>query len=191
MPPAPSTRLVVGLGNPGPRYADTRHNIGFRVLDRLARELNAGPETDAGRYRVAWGSLAGARVGLIRPMTFMNRSGEAVRALPESAEVGPEGHLVVLDDVWLPFGALRLRSAGGPGGHKGLTSVLEALGTEAVPRLRMGVGGADQEDLAEYVLQPFSPEEADQMDAWLERACEGIRVHLTEGPEAAMNRFNG
>lgn len=189
MPPSP--QVVVGLGNPGPRYAPTRHNIGFRLLDRLARDLGAGPETGAGSYRVAWGELEGIRVALLRPMTFMNRSGDAVGALPESALAGPGGHLVVLDDVWLPFGALRFRPAGGPGGHLGLTSVLEALGTDAVPRLRMGVGGADEADLADYVLRPFAPEEEDRIQAWLVRASEAVRVHLTEGPAVAMNRFNG
>lgn len=188
---ASPVRVVVGLGNPGPRYEQTRHNIGFRLLDRLARDLDAGPETDAGIYRVAWGELDGSRVALLRPMIFMNRSGDAVRALPESAAAGPGGHLVVLDDVWLPFGALRFRTAGGPGGHLGLTSVLGALGTDAVPRLRMGVGGAEEADLADYVLRPFAREEEEQIEAWLVRAGEGVRVLLTEGPAAAMNRFNG
>lgn len=181
----------MGLGNPGPRYERTRHNIGFRLLDRLARDLGAGPETDAGILRLAWAELEGRRVALVRPMTFMNRSGDALRALPESAAAGPGEHLVILDDVWLPFGAMRFRSGGGSGGHLGLTSVLEALETEAVPRLRLGVGGADEAELADYVLRPFASEEETEIEAWLMRASEGVRVHLTEGPEAAMNRFNG
>lgn len=182
---------MVGLGNPGPQYVSTRHNIGFRLLDRLGRDLGAGPEEDEGDYRVAWARLGAVRVALLRPMLFMNRSGEALARFPGSEEAGPGLHLVVLDDAWLPFGALRFRRRGGAGGHNGLQSILDSMGTVEVPRLRLGIGGAEtEEDLTEYVLATFSKQEEDALPSWLDRACEGVRVFLGEGSDAAMNRFN-
>ena len=185
-------RVVVGLGNPGLRYRHTRHNIGFRLLDQLARDLQAAPAGNEVGYLVTWARLAGQRIALVKPMLFMNRSGDALSRFPESAMAGPEGHLIVLDDVWLPFGSTRFREQGGAGGHKGLTSVLERLGTENVPRLRLGVDGAETEDdLTDYVLEPFSAEEEKSIATWLARASEGVRVFLSEGPDAAMTRYNG
>jgi len=190
--PGSGIRVVVGLGNPGERYAPTRHNIGFRLLDRLARDFGAGPERDEEAYAVAWADLGSLRVALVRPRLYMNRSGDALARLPESAVAGPRRHLVVLDDIYLPFGTLRFRREGGAGGHKGLLSILERMGTESVPRLRLGVGiGEDVGDLADYVLDPFSEEEESRVEGWLARASEAVRVFLEEGPEAAMNRFHG
>lgn len=183
--------VVVGLGNPGPVYARTRHNAGFLLLDLLARDLEAGPERDEGPFRTAGAVWKGTRVALIRPLTFMNRSGEALARSPESAAVPPGRHLVLLDDVALPFGSLRLRARGSAGGHRGLESVLETLGTDEVPRLRLGVGGGEAgRDLREYVLEPFSEDEEKGMGPWLAGASECVRVLLTEGVDAAMNRFN-
>jgi PTH1 family peptidyl-tRNA hydrolase len=173
------------------RYAGTRHNIGFRLLDRLGKDLGAGPERDEGAYAVSWADLASFRVALLRPLLYMNRSGEALARFPESAAAGPGGHLVVIDDATLPFGTLRFRREGGAGGHRGLFSVLERLGTETVPRLRLGVGEEVTGDLADYVLSPFSEEEESRVVEWLARASDAVRVFLVEGPEAAMNRFNG
>ena len=186
------TWVVVGLGNPGPRYEQTRHNIGFRLLDRLAVDLAAGPETEEPGYRVAWGRSGQDRVALLKPMTFMNRSGDALRRFAASAEVVPEQHLVVLDDAALSFGAIRFRERGSAGGHRGLESVLEELGTEEVPRLRLGIGDADGEaDLVDHVLERFSSEEEQTIGDWLKRAVVGVRVFLTEGAAPAMSRFNG
>jgi len=184
-------RVVVGLGNPGRRYARTRHNMGFLLLDRLAQLFRSGPEEDHGTYRVAWADVAGERVALLRPLVFMNRSGEALDRFPESAAVGAPGHLVLLDDVWLPFGAMRFRKQGGAGGHHGLLSVLERLGTDDVPRLRLGIGGEELEELADHVLAGFTPEEEAALDPWLTRAADGVRTFLVEGPDAAMTRYNG
>jgi PTH1 family peptidyl-tRNA hydrolase len=184
--------VVVGLGNPGLAYERTRHNIGFRALDRLQRELGAGRERDTGEYRVAWTEVGGERVALFRPMLFMNRSGLALSRFPDSEAAGAGGHLVIQDDVWLPFGSVRFRKGGSAGGHNGLASVLRHLGTEAVPRLRLGVGGAETAgDLAAHVLEPFTEEEEETIESWLRKAVEGVRVFLREGPDAAMNRFNG
>jgi PTH1 family peptidyl-tRNA hydrolase len=188
---AGSSWVLVGLGNPGSRYAPTRHNAGFRLLDRIARDLRAEPDGGGERVRVCRTEWAGSAVALVWPLTYMNRSGEILVELSESAEAGPGRHLVLLDDVALPFGTLRFRTGGSAGGHNGLQSVLDRLGTDQVPRLRLGVGPGDPErDLAEFVLEPFSDEEEQAMDAWLERASEGVRVFIAEGPDEAMTRFN-
>ncbi len=187
----PEIRVVVGLGNPGARYAASRHNIGFRLLDRVARDLGAGPEQEEPEYRVAWGMERDARIALLKPTTMMNRSGDALLRFPESAAAGPGGHLVVLDDAALPFGAIRFRERGSAGGHRGLASVLDRLGTDDVPRLRLGVGGPPEgRDLREYVLEPFTPGEEAAIGPWLDAAAQGVRTFLTEGAETAMNRFN-
>jgi PTH1 family peptidyl-tRNA hydrolase len=184
-------RVVVGLGNPGVRYRNTRHNVGFRLLDRLGRDLGAAPEAEAEAYRVAWAEVGGERIALVKPMVFMNRSGLALSRFSESEAVGARGHLIVHDDVWLPFGSIRIRERGGAGGHKGLESILDHFATEEVPRMRLGVGGAEtEEDLSGYVLEDFTDGEEEALDAWLERAALAVRTFLIEGPEPAMNRFN-
>jgi PTH1 family peptidyl-tRNA hydrolase len=183
--------VLVGLGNPGARYEATRHNIGFRLVDELARRWGTGRETadETCVHRPA--RIGGKRVILVKPMTFMNRSGEALSRLPESDAAGPARHLVVLDDVALPFGAVRFRTRGSTGGHRGMQSILARFGTDEVPRLRLGVGeGEPGRDLSEYVLESFSPEEEDGVGPWLAGAADGVAVFLSEGAEAAMNRFN-
>ena len=180
--------VVVGLGNPGRRYADTRHNIGFRVAEGLlggrgswVREANA--ETARAR-------IGGEEVLLVKPQGFMNRSGDAVRALQESAGFPPQGILVVLDDFLLDFGRLRLRRGGSDGGHNGLASVLECLQTDEVPRLRLGVGPVPPgETDIDFVLTGFDPGEG--VAELVARGCAATRCWMTEGIEAAMNRFNG
>lgn len=185
-------QVVVGLGNPGPRYQRTRHNIGFRCIDHLARALGAPPERDEGDYLVTRARIREQELALVKPMTFMNRSGEALLRFPDSALAGPGGHLVILDDVWLPFGAIRFRREGGDGGHNGLASVLDGLGTEEVPRLRLGISGAEtEEDLADYVLENFSEDEEKSVEEWLAKAIEGVQIFVSEGPDAAMTGFNG
>ncbi|RMH20927.1 MAG: aminoacyl-tRNA hydrolase [Acidobacteria bacterium] len=182
--------LVCGLGNPGARYRDTRHNVGFRVIEELAR-----------RCGVELGErLCGARVGrsgrlvLAQPRTYMNRSGHAVRCLVESLEIAPQRVLIVYDEVHLPLGRLRLRRRGSPAGHRGMASVLESLGTDEVPRLRVGIAGEDLpapgEELVDYVLSPFSAAEEDVIAAAVERAAEACQRWLEDGIEAAMQEFN-
>ncbi len=183
--------VVVGLGNPGPRYERTRHNVGFRLLDRLARETLAGRERREGDCAVAWARMGRERVALVRPLLLMNRSGDALASWPEWALVEPDRRLIAFDDVALPFGALRLRREGSAGGHRGLASVLDRLGTTAVPRLRMGIAGGEAgRDLRDYVLEAFSEEEEAAIGPWLDRAVECVRIFLAEGADAAMNRFN-
>ena len=180
--------VVVGLGNPGLPYADTRHNIGFRVAEGLrGRRGSWVSEGDAETSRIR---IAGREVFLVKPQGFMNRSGEAVRVLQERAGFAPEEILVVLDDFLLDFGRLRLRRGGSDGGHNGLASVLESLQTDQVARLRLGVGPVPPgETDIDFVLTAFEPGE--KVAELVARGCSAARCWLTEGIEAAMNRFNG
>jgi len=192
-------KLVVGLGNPGPEYADTRHNVGFRVVERVAEELGLAfePRSDA---RIARGHLADGEAGagevafaLLEPTSFMNRSGGPVAsALAELGIADPACDLlVVYDDLDLPLAQLRVRKQGGHGGHNGLGSVLAALGTAGVPRLRFGIGRpAAGGDPIEYVLAPFDAFEAEPVEAGVAEAARAVRAFVAEGIDAAMNRFN-
>jgi peptidyl-tRNA hydrolase, PTH1 family len=183
--------LVVGLGNPGSRYAPTRHNVGFAVAERLADRWRAGPWREECRSRVAEGRFAGLLVLLAEPQTYMNRSGEALRALVERAALPPERVLVIHDDLDLPFRRLRIRTGGGAGGHKGIRSILEELGSEAFLRLKIGIGRPEEPgEGADYVLSPFSGEERDVLPDLLERAAEAVESVIVEGPSRAMNRYH-
>lgn len=187
-------KLVVGLGNPGKRYARSRHNVGFRVLDAVAEQAKAGPaeERFAGRYAEC--TLRGERVGLLAPETFMNRSGEAVaEALAALPELDPAADLlVVFDDADLPLGRLRLRGSGSSGGHNGLADVLARLGSEAVPRLRFGIGRPlVPTGTVEFVLAPFGKDEEGLLAQALPRAADAVACFVGDGIAAAMNRFNG
>jgi PTH1 family peptidyl-tRNA hydrolase len=183
--------VVVGLGNPGARYARTRHNVGFRVLERVrlllaARVLERGPRAEIHAARAG-----GSDVLLVRPLLFMNESGEALSRVVSERGVAPADLLVVSDDVNLPLGRLRLRLSGGPGGHNGLASVVEALGTEEFPRLRVGVGVEGLSgDLTDFVLGPFAPEEEEAAEAAVLRAAEAVVSYIENGPERAMSDFN-
>lgn len=188
-------RLILGLGNPGEEYRDTRHNVGFRVVEELARRWRVPVD------QVECNSLAGRRVGeggddvlLVKPQTYMNRSGYAARCFAERHALNPAAVLVVYDEVCLPLGKLRVRRAGSPAGHRGLESVIENLRTSEIPRLRLGVapeGGVKSEDLADFVLAPFAPEEREAAEEMLRRAADACEVWLREGVEAAMRGFNG
>jgi PTH1 family peptidyl-tRNA hydrolase len=183
-------RVILGLGNPGARYVDTRHNVGFRVVEELAGRR--GLRLQAGECHCAVG-VDGDLV-LAQPQTYMNRSGYAARCLVERREIEPFRVLVVFDEVHLPLGKLRLRPSGSPGGHRGMESVIENLRTPEVPRLRLGVGPADAEatgeDLADYVLEPFAASEREAIQDLILRAADACECWLAEGAQAAMNRFN-
>jgi PTH1 family peptidyl-tRNA hydrolase len=175
-------------GNPGPRYERTRHNAGFLVLERLR---GAARWVSRGNFQEAEARLGDRSVILARPLTFMNLSGEAAEAVLVRHTMTPGELLVAADDIALPFGRLRIRTGGGPGGHRGLVSIAERIGTYQFPRLRAGIGPLPPEtDLAEFVLRPLSSEEWPTMDRMLERAAEAARVLCLEGTGAAMNRFN-
>jgi len=181
--------LVLGLGNPGVDYRVTRHNIGFRVIEEVARRHGVSDWEQRPSCELAV-ITAGRLVLLSRPLTYMNRSGEAMRWLLEEFGLTPESMLVVVDDVDLPLANLRLRRWGGPGTHNGLRSLCEEVGT-GFPRLRVGVRGDDMTgDLADYVLSSFTEEEADAAKAAVERAADAVESVLSGGFEAAMNVYN-
>ena len=179
--------MIAGLGNPGPEYAGTRHNVGFAILDLLAD--NAGA---AFRFSNSWIAEVATANGLIlcKPASYMNASGEPVSAVAHYYKIPPNEILIVLDDVSLPIGKLRLRLEGSSGGHNGLQSIIDLLGTQAVPRLRIGIGGAENSNLTGHVLGRFSPEEKDAVRESLARAVEAIQFAQANGIVAAMNNFN-
>jgi peptidyl-tRNA hydrolase, PTH1 family len=179
-------RLVAGLGNPGREYQRTRHNIGFMVLDRLAADARL-PWDYSAKWNAGW---ARSDVIMVKPATFMNRSGEAVAAIANFYKIAAEEVLIVLDDLALPLGRLRVRNQGSSGGHNGLQSVIEHFGTEAVPRLRIGIGAAPSRGAVDYVLGRFFEEEKTLVDATIKRAAEAVKCAVDKGLFAAMNVFN-
>ncbi len=198
-------KLIVGLGNPGRKYERTRHNAGFMTVDLLAERIGAefGREKFHGRYAEgrlpkAWAGTAegDGRVLLVKPQTFMNLSGETTLGFVQFYKIGLDGLLVVVDDVALELGALRLRKSGSAGGHNGLKDIESRLGSQAFARLRVGVGGREAqaarpvEDLAGHVLSRFSAQEEKVFAQTLEKAADASLTWCGHGPEEAMNRFN-
>lgn len=184
--------LIVGLGNPGSEYANHRHNIGFRVVDSLATTHDLRFVRHKGsKAHVAEGRIGERPVCLAKPQTFMNLSGQAVGRLSRSYEIPPAQILVVYDDLDLPLGRLRLRPEGGSGGHKGIRSIIDTMGTQAFPRLRVGIDRPPgRMDPADYVLQPFSAVEESLVTEAIERAVSAIECWLAEGIIPAMDQFN-
>ena len=189
-------RLILGLGNPGEEYRATRHNVGFRVVEELARRWQVSlAHLDCNALAGRTGSGEG-EVLLAKPQTYMNRSGYAARCFAERFGLEPSAVLVVYDEVNLPLGKLRLRRSGSPAGHRGLESVIENLRSADVPRLRLGVAPREGrppggEDLVEFVLSPFAPEELEAVDEMVRRAADACETWVREGAEVAMNRHNG
>ena len=184
-------KLIVGLGNPGARYAGTRHNVGFDVVDELARRRGLTFESSPAEAVMARERGPGARLMLAKPLTFMNLSGRAVGELVRYYRLDPDDVLIVADDVNLPLGRLRARRGGSDGGHNGLRSVIEALGT-AVARLRIGVDRGDRRrDLASHVLATFDESELETIRPAIDHAGDAVEVYVTDGIERVMNRFNG
>lgn len=186
-----SKRLIVGLGNPGAEYAGTRHNIGFMVIDALAEEagVSLAHEKEA---LIGWAKHRGHPYGLAKPLTYVNRSGQAVQKLVRANGMEPRDVLVLVDDINLDPGTIRLRAGGSAGGHNGTQDILDRLGTREVPRLRLGVGSDfPRGRMADYVLSPFAPDEQPLIDEALVRAQKAALCFVSEGIETAMNRFNG
>ena len=183
--------MVVGLGNPGKRYARSRHNVGFEVAGEFSRrhEIRLRRKRKL-RAHVGVGQACGRKVVAVTPMTFMNRSGEAVASVVGFYGVAPRNVLVVVDDVNLALGQLRIRRKGSDGGHNGLRSVIACLGTTEFPRLRVGIGGGGGGPLSNFVLGDFSAKEERVIREAIERAAEAVGVFVAEGAVAAMNRFN-
>jgi len=182
---------VVGLGNPGRQYAASRHNVGFMVVRKLFDRW--GFERWKRRFlaKVSYGRRGKELVYLGLPQTFMNRSGEAVRALRSGLGLPVECLIVAYDDLDLALGTIRVRKDGGPGTHRGMQSVVEALGSEAFPRVRVGIGPLPEEaDPAKFVLEPFTPEEVERLEPSLEAACQAVEMILEGAIYQAMNLFN-
>ncbi|BCW98726.1 MAG: peptidyl-tRNA hydrolase [Armatimonadota bacterium] len=185
-------RLIVGLGNPGIRYAGTRHNIGFEVVDRFARRHGARLRRRWCRSLVADLRIRGEEFLLAKPQTFMNLSGEAVRELLLRTKAAAADILVVCDDINLPLGRIRLRPSGSAGGHHGLESIIACIRSQDFPRLRVGVGeGNNRQDVRDHVLGRFHPSERKLAEDVIETAADCLDCALQEGLHAAMNRFNG
>ena len=184
-------KLVVGLGNPGARYELTRHNVGFRVIDELARRWHVDQWRNEHQALVARIRLGADQVLVAKPMTFMNLSGEAVSGLAGFYKVTVSDTLVVLDEAALPLGRVRAGRGGSDGGHNGLKSIISRLGTREVPRLRIGVGRGDQRlELADHVLGRFAEDERAQVEAAVLRAADASVIFVTDGIERVMNSFN-
>lgn len=184
-------RLIVGLGNPGDQYRNTRHNVGFMVLDEVARRMGA-----AFQHEKRWNSQL-ARSGstsLLKPQTFMNLSGDAVQSVAHFFKLAPQESLVVFDDVDLPLGTVRLRPSGSAGGHNGMRSIIGRLGTDAFPRLKLGIaaesGRPAGHKLSGHVLGTFTDDERPVLAAMIERAADAVMHSLRSGIDATMNVFN-
>jgi PTH1 family peptidyl-tRNA hydrolase len=187
-------RLIVGLGNPGAQYARTRHNVGFQLVERLATGWQAAWKLEKKfNATVAQAAWHGQGLLLARPETFMNCSGDAVGALTEYFRVPLDRVLVAVDDADLPLGQIRLRARGSSGGHHGLESIEQRVGSRDFPRLRIGIGRTDdgRREIADYVLAPFAKVETALLDAVLAAAASQVECWVDDGIEKAMNRFNG
>ncbi|MCX6038283.1 MAG: aminoacyl-tRNA hydrolase [Chloroflexi bacterium] len=186
------TYLIVGLGNPGREYRETRHNVGFMLLDRLTVKLNARFTRLQSKALVASANYQERKIILAKPQTFMNLSGQSVQGLMHFYKLPLENLLIAHDDLDLPVGTIRIRPDGGSAGQKGMTSILERFGTDEFPRLRLGIGRPPgQMQAPDYVLQDFSNADLTFISETLNRAVEAVLTWVTEGLDAAMNKYNG
>ena len=186
------TWLIVGLGNPGPEYAKTRHNCGFRALDILAQKL--GCKVDKGKFEGLYGQTTyeGHKLYLLKPLTYMNLSGRSVLQLSAYFNIPPQRIVVIFDDISLDIGRLRIRSNGSAGGHNGIKSIISQLGSQDFPRVKVGVGAKPNPDfdLADWVLSAFSASEEKSLQAALDRAADAALCIVSQGTMEAANRFN-
>ena len=183
--------LIVGLGNPGERYERTRHNVGFMVIDKIAQDMELNLRAGEGEYLIATGNYNSRQVILAKPLTFMNLSGQAVADLVSKFSPPLSNLLIVIDDVNLPLGTLRLRRRGSDGGHKGLRSVIYHLNTEDFPRLRLGIGNRfSKGQIVRYVLSEFQPDEMGIVEEMVGKAKEAVFSFIDKGIDVTMSRFN-
>lgn len=184
-------KIIVGLGNPEKKYDGTRHNIGFAVLDRIADKYNISMDIKKHKGLCGKGIIEGEKVVLVKPMTYMNLSGECVREVADFYKAGPQDILVIFDDISLEPGKIRIRAKGSAGGHNGIKSIIAHLGSEQFARIKCGIGEKPKGyDLADYVLGHFSKDELEIIDSGIQRAQEACACILTQGIDAAMNKFN-
>ena len=187
---ASNKRIIIGLGNPGSEYDGTRHNIGFEVVDQMAEKMKESFKTK-GQSQIVWGKWRGRPLGLAKPQTFMNRSGLAVEELVRKNSLDPQDILVIVDDIHLPPGKVRIRQRGGTGGHNGLEDIADWLDSNEFPRIRIGIGsdfGRGQQ--ADYVLSRFTEEERTLMDGIVDHARNAAFSFVIDGITLTMNRFN-
>ena len=186
------TFLIIGLGNPGREYRDNRHNFGFMLIDRLMIRLNARGMKLQSKAIVTDALYNEHKLILAKPQTYMNLSGQSAQGLIHFYKLELSNVLIAHDDLDLPFGAIRMRPTGGPGGQKGLASTIEQLGTKDIPRLRLGIGRPPGKmDAAAYVLQDFSKDETKELSSILDRAADAVLTFVTDGLDKAMNKYNG
>lgn len=188
-----SMKLIVGLGNPGKAYAHNRHNVGFRCLNYFARHHSIRFDRRQCRARIGVGEVAGSKLLLARPQTFVNISGRVVGCLVEKCDVPLSNLLVIHDDLDLPLGKVRIRPRGSAGGHKGMKSIISTLGSEDFPRIRVGIGRPAQDDedaIVSYVLGDLTPQEEEVIRSAITTVAEAIDCFLTQGIQAAMGKFN-
>ncbi len=191
-------KLVVGLGNPGKVYARNRHNVGFHCLNYFAKLHSIRFDRRQCQARIGVGEIAGSKLLLAKPRTFVNLSGKAVGCLVRKYDISLSDLLVIYDDLDLPLGKIRLRPSGGSGGHKGMRSIISALGSEDFPRIRVGIGrpqveglsNTDEDVIVNYVLSDFSPQEEEIIKSAIVTVAEAINYFLTHGIEVAMSKFN-
>lgn len=183
-------RVVVGLGNPGAEYANTRHNVGYLVVEELARRWGWSFRVHKTKALVATGTRNTQSLALMKPTSYMNESGRSVRAMADFLQCPVENIFVVHDDLDSPFSRLRMRASGSAGGHNGLKSIIQHVGTEVFPRLKLGIGRPIHGDPAEFVLQPFHREEREAVNVMISQAADAVDMAMANGLTAAMNQFN-
>lgn len=185
-------KLIVGLGNPTAKYDKTRHNVGFEVIDQLSKEYNISVDTAKHKGLYGKGKIEGQTVILLKPMTYMNLSGESVAAVASYFKIAPEDVIVIYDDINLDVGRLRIREKGSAGGHNGIKNIIAHLSTDVFPRIRVGVGMKPPKmDLADYVLSRFSKEEQELMEDGYQKACKALELMVVDDIAKAMNEYNG
>lgn len=182
--------IIIGLGNPGRKYLDTRHNVGFEFVDCLAKKHNIKVKKLECRALTGIGRIEGQEVLIAKPQTFMNASGESVRSLLEKYHCKESDIIVVYDDISLPVGRIRIRKKGSAGGHNGIKSVIYQTNSDQFARLKIGVGGPEEDSLVDYVLGKFSKEETKKLVELVPIVCEALETMITAGADTAMNRFN-
>lgn len=185
-----SVKMIVGLGNPGPRYANTRHNVGFRVVTQLAKMHQIKVNGSLGPAIYGQGQICGEQVMLLEPITFMNRSGVAVAHALRRSQLDLGDILIVYDDLDLPLGKIRMRAGGSAGGHKGILSIITTLGSQNINRLRVGIGRPEAEGVVDYVLESFTKAESPILHEAVVRAGDAATLWVEQGIEQAASRFN-
>lgn len=183
-------KIIAGLGNPGPKYKETRHNLGFMIIDRLRCKYKVKDQSRECHSEIFAKTLKGERRFFLKPMTFMNLSGKALRCVIDKSGITPKELLVIFDDVDLPFGEIRIKDSGGSGGHNGMESIIEYLETEQFPRLRIGIKNDGVEDLVEFVLSQFLKKEQEQLEELIDYSADCVNTVLYESINNAQKQFN-